>query len=332
MKKRIFFTSLFFVFLFLGLISKTYNLQISKGSYYSVKAESQNRLSGYLEALRGNIYFTDKNGNYFPAAINKEYAVIFAVPKEIYVAGEEGATLAAEQIASALGLDKEKIISGFLNPSNQYFELAKKATQEQVDAVNNLKIKGIYIDKKNFRFYPFQTIASQLLGFISSSEDSDVPSGRYGAELYFNDELSGTNGRLDGDRIIGPEQGRNINLTIDPTVQNRAETILSDLISRFGAESGSVIVQEPKTGKILAMGSIPSFDPNDYSQYKVANFLNPIVQSVYEPGSVFKVLTMAAGLDSHKLTPDTTYIDKGSIVVNGRTIRNWDAEEKGAHG
>jgi cell division protein FtsI/penicillin-binding protein 2 len=148
-------------------------------------------------------------------------------------------------------------------------------------------------------------------------------------ELYFNDLLSGRNGEVKGDKIIGPQDGQNITLTIDPTIQSQTEETLKKLVSEKGAEDGLIIIQEPSTGKILAMASFPNFDPNNYSQYEMKSFLNPAVQAVYEPGSVFKVITMAAGIDSGKITPDTTYVDSGSVTYNGKTIKNWDNKSYG---
>lgn len=349
MKIRIFIISSFFILSFFGLISNIYKLQIAKGPYYLAKAESQNRLSGFLEAMRGNIFFTDRNGNQSPAAINKEYFVIFAVPKEIYAGGEAEIGRAAEQISSAFSaeggslpgrqagasggkLEKETLVRAFSSPTNQYYLILKKATQDQVDEVRSFNIKGIYIENKNFRYYPLGNIAAQVLGFTSPSSDDNVLSGKYGTELFFNEELTGKNGQLQGNKVVDLENGKDVVLTIDPTIQNRAETVLQDLIKKYNAMGGSVIVQDPKTGKIIALGNYPNFDPNNYSQYKIKDFLNPVVQGIYEPGSVFKVITMAAGLDSGKLTADTTYVDKGFIKLNGKTIKNWDYEEKGAHG
>lgn len=345
MKIRIFLISSLFIFLFFGLISNIYNLQITKGPYYLAKAESQNRLSGFLEAMRGDIYFTDRSENHSPAAINKEYFVIFAVPKEIYAGGEDAVNLAAEQIASTFSaplsgtgsasggqLTKEELVTAFSSPTNQYYSILKKATQDQVNEIRNLDIKGIYIENKNFRYYPLGNLASQVLGFVSPSSDDNALSGKYGMELFFNDELTGKNGQLEGNKVVDLENGKDVVLTIDPTIQNRAETALQDLIKKYNATGGSVIVQDPKTGKIIALGNYPNFDPNNYSEYKIKDFLNPVAQSIYEPGSVFKIITMSAGLDSGKLTADTTYIDKGFIKLNGKTIKNWDYEEKGAHG
>ncbi|HTY39466.1 MAG TPA: penicillin-binding protein 2, partial [Candidatus Paceibacterota bacterium] len=101
------------------------------------------------------------------------------------------------------------------------------------------------------------------------------------------------------------------------------------LVQEHKAKGGTVIVEEPKTGRILAMGSNPTFDPNNYRDYKVGDFLNPAVQAVYEPGSVFKVITMAAGIDAGKITPQTTYDDTGVLIENGRKIMNWDHKAYG---
>jgi len=107
-------------------------------------------------------------------------------------------------------------------------------------------------------------------------------------------------------------------------IKKEFNAVLTDLVKKYNAEGGLVIVQEPKTGKILAMDSYPTFDPNNYSEFPIKNFLNPVVQSIYEPGSVFKVLTMASALDAGAVTPETIFTDTGSIMVGGTTITNWN--------
>ncbi len=288
------------------MIFNVYNLQIEKNDFYFKKAEALEKLSGAFKKPRKNIYFIDKNNNLAPAALNKEYPAVFAVPKEI--AGN--AAIYAKKLSPILNISAEELERKFNKPKNEYALLIQKASAEQIEEIKKLNLKGIYIKNELLRFYPFGDLASHLLGYVEPMEENG---GRYGAELYFNDLLF----------------DKNLTLTIDYNIQAQAEEILKKLIEKYRAEAGTVIVQEPQTGKILAMGSFPNFDPNNYSKFKVENFLNPAVEAVYEPGSVFKIITMAAGIDSGKITPETSYFDTGSITLNGRTIRNWDLK---AHG
>lgn len=324
MRLRLFLIISFFSLLNTGLFFKLYDLQIEEGKYYAKKAASQRRLAGFLEPQRGNIYFTDRHNNLIPAAMNKAYQVIFSVPKEI-----SDSALTAASLASVVALDKEKLVKMFSKPDDEYELLLRKASLSQLEKIRELNLKGIYVDEENLRFYPFKNIASHLLGFVGINSESSYPAGKYGLELYYDERLKGEAGRLETNRIIDPISGENFYLTIDSNIQTRAEEILLNLIQKYNAERGMVMVQEPKTGKILAMGAYPNFNPNDYADSKIENFLNPVLQSVFEPGSVMKVITMAAGIDAHKFTPATAIYDSGSLTLDGRTIKNWDNK---AHG
>jgi cell division protein FtsI/penicillin-binding protein 2 len=320
--------SLIFIFgiLYLVLIFHVYNLQIEKRIYYLTKAETQERASGVLEAARGNIYFVDRNNNLIPAALNKEYPMIYAVPKEVQQQGTS--TLAySEKLAPIVNLSTEELQKLFAKSNDLYELLVEKAASEQIKEIKNLNLKGIYTDIHLLRFYPFGDLASHLLGFVSPA--NEIKKGVYGLELRFNETLSGKPGEIKEGKIIEPEAGKDLTLTIDRNIQAQAEEILEKLIEEYRATAGSVIVQEPQTGKILAMGSFPDFDPNNYSKSEISTFLNPAVQAIYEPGSVFKLITMSAGIDSGKITPETTYTDTGSVTFNGKTISNWDLK---AHG
>lgn len=294
-----------------ALVFNIYKLQITKGVYYATRAESQSRHRDFYNASRGNIYFQDKNGNKIPAAINREFPVVYAVPKEIV---DPEATAAA--VSGIIGIPKKEIAEKLTKPNDLYELLLAKALPEQVDKIRALEIKGLYVDSQYFRSYPFGLLAAHVLGYVGPNESDGAQEGKYGMELFLEKELRR------GDLV----------LTIDRNIQAEAERILNDLIKRYSASGGTVIVQDPKSGKILALGNYPNFDPNNYSEYPVGNFLNPAVQSLYEPGSIFKVFTMAAGIDSGKITPDTTYYDAGSMTLNGRTIKNWDLEKYGPHG
>lgn len=323
MKFKFWFIRIGFVLIFGALIVNLYVIQVSKGQFYTQKAQAQDQASGALEATRGAIYMTDKNGTAISGVLNKEYPLIYAVPKEI-----EKPLETALAVAPLVGVSNETLEKSF-NKRNDLYELIKeKATQEEVDSVRALGIKGLYVKNETFRYYPSKDMAAHVFGFVSSGED-DVMAGRYGLELQFDKELRGINGTAKGDSAEGPQQGKDIYTTLDRNIQSEAEKIIEELAKTWSAESASAIVQDPYTGKILAMANVPTFDPNEYAKFTVGNFLNNSVQSLYEPGSVFKMVTMAAGIDSGKITPQTTYHDTGSLTVNGRTIKNWDGK---AHG
>ncbi len=304
-------------FIFSALIFNLYQLQIKKGAFYLARAQSQYLWAGSLDAQRGVIYFTDKNGNLIPAAFNKEYQIVIAATKEINDVQE-----AAQKLTSILGISLVDI-SKKLSKSGDVV-ISEKITDDVIAQIKEAAIKGIYVEKKNFRFYPFGPSAANVLGYVGlSSADAEVK-GRYGAEAYYNEELRGVPGSMNDGQLIKPTDGTDLNLTIDRNIQAQAEDILSQIVVKQGAAGGSIIVQEPKTGKILAMANNPSFDPNSYSKSDLINFLNSNIQALYEPGSVFKVITMAAGIDAGKITPDTTFVDKGFLKLNGKTISNYN--------
>jgi cell division protein FtsI/penicillin-binding protein 2 len=312
------------------LILNVYNIQVVHGGNYKAQAEQFYEITGILAPERGNIYFTDRDGGNVPAAITKEYPIIIANPKEIAKA-EQAEKISvfglAETLASITGRNADDLKKTLSNSSGTYIPILRKAADNQIDAINSQNLPGVSVGQEKLRYYPLGSIASQLLGFVSF--DQRNPTGKYGLELYYNDILAGKPGATEGDKIVPGGKGDNLQLTIDANIQNHAESVLDKLVSDFRGTGGTVIVANPKSGAILAMASTPSFDPNNYSAADIKNFMNPAVQRIYEPGSIFKVITMSAALDAGKVTPDTTYIDTGSITVSGKTIKNWDMK---AHG
>jgi cell division protein FtsI/penicillin-binding protein 2 len=319
--------SLLIICLFLGysiLLFHLYSLQLGSGEYYLARAESQYVSREVLKASRGTIYLTDKNQKQVPVAGNKDFPIIYAVPKALDDAAE-----IANRLAPILNQPVDKLLSQLSKKNDSYELLLKKAPPEIAKKIEDLKIKGIYIDSVPERFYPFGELSAQVLGFVGPNSTGTEDSGHYGVEELYNEKLSGTPGEIKDTKIISPKPGEELILTIDFNIQTEAERILASLVQTHRARGGSVIVEEPKTGKILAMGSYPTFDPNNYKEADLRNFLNPAIQEIYEPGSVFKIITMAAGIDSGKITPETSFVDTGSIVVSGKKIQNWDQK---AHG
>lgn len=208
-----------------------------------------------------------------------------------------------------------------------------------------LKIEGLAYNLKSYRFYPENNIAANIVGFVSYVDD--IAKGRYGLEEFFNEELSGKSGHLKGERgvsntiivndreYVKPTAGSDIVLTMDRGAQFQACEALEATVAKFHAEGGTVIAVNAKTGAILAMCSVPNFNPNNYKDavdMKVYN--NPATLYQYEPGSVFKVITMASAIDQGKVSPSTTYKDEGQIMITGwpKALSNSDFSTVGAHG
>ncbi len=300
-------------------------VQLAKNSFYTARAASEQAALAGTTANRGAIYFTDKNGAALPAAVNQDFPIIYAVPSAIGDAQET-----ANALAPLLGTPVAKLEAIFSRPNDSYEVLARKPDPSVAQAVTALAIpKGIVVDNEPDRFYPLGPVGSQVLGFVGPNGSGAGESGHYGVEQFYNDALDGT---ATSSASAGSGIGTDITLTIDPNIQIRAEKILSDLITKTGATGGSVIVEDPRTGKILAMGGTPSFDPNNYASSSFSDFMNTNVESQYVPGSIFKVLTMAAVIDAGKITPDTTYDDTGSVTVSKSRLTNYDLKTHGAWG
>lgn len=326
------------------LVFNIYDLQIAKRAYYLALAQTRDSFGGVLSAPRGNIYFTDKNGNKIQAVLDKDYPTIFAVPSEIQKQSsseeeiKKNIEVMSEKLSGIIGKPTEDIAAQLSKKNDEYELLLQKASADQMAQIQEINLKGIYIRNQSLRYYPSGDLASQVLGFVSPANEKESQSygnaelGRYGIELYFNKQLSGTPGQLKNNYLIESQKGGEIVLTIDRNIQSQAEDILRNLIKQYGAKGGSVIIEEPSTGKIMAMTSMPDFDPNNYPKYSLDTFSNPAVEGRYEPGSVFKPITMAAGIDSGKITPDTKYFDNGSFTANGKTIKNWDYDKHGPYG
>ena len=340
------YTLMIVIFLLGGwVLSKLFFLQILEYDYYSALAQDQHQLYATLFPQRGEIFMQDLSAqqrdgqeHLSPLAINKEFQQVYLVPKDIPQEEKEGLV---EQLAEILDLDK-KTISERINKLNDPYEpLKHKINQDVAQQIKDLNIKGLGLISETWRYYPNQILASHLSGFVGTINEKKI--GQYGLEGYYQDKLKGRSGFLTGEKDIAgywipsvnqeiepAQDGVDLFLTIDENIQFKAEKELSQVIERWEAESGTIIVMEPTTGAILAMVSFPSFNPNEYSQVEDINyFLNPAVQEVYEPGSVFKPFTMAAGLDSGKVNPDTIYQDTGQVQIKGSFIKNVDGKAYG---
>ncbi|MCX6763838.1 MAG: penicillin-binding protein 2 [Candidatus Moranbacteria bacterium] len=318
-----------------AIIFRLYSLQVVAYEDYRLLAEGQHTLFSKLIPKRGEIFFQDKDKPY-PAAVNQETKLAYAVPKEI-----ENREETAKFISATLGLDEKILLEKFSNPEDQYEPLKHRLTDEEIQKIEDQKLAGIHLADETYRYYPSGELAANLLGFVGWNGDELL--GRYGIEGYFDKDLKGEIGNLEsnrdtlgrwisvGKRLLTPaKDGTGVVLTIDHIIQYEAERILKGAMEKFQAENGLIIVMEPETGKILAMAQAPGFDPNQYGEVADASvFRNLSVSSPYECGSVFKTITLASAIDAGKINPDTTYNDTGLVQEAGYGIKNSDEKAYG---
>jgi len=210
-------------------------------------------------------------------------------------------------------------------------EAIESRQEEIAKSLDRFPLQYVFITPVPLRYYPQHELASHVLGFVNAER-----SPFYGVESYYSrflladsgigftnapqKDLSSLSPALR--RYMPSQAGKDIVLTIDSAIQWIVEEELKKGVEEFKAERGTVIIQNPYTGEILAMASYPSYDPNRFGDTETANFLDPAISQQYEPGSIFKVITMAAGLDAEVMTPDKVYNDPGFITIGERTIFN----------
>lgn len=316
-------------------ILRLYFLQVVSHSEYKLLAVDQHSVFQKLFPKRGEIYLKERDG-VFPAAINRETQMVYAVPRDV-----ENIDEASDFLSLLLGIDREEIKKKLSDKNDVYEPLKHKLSEEEIAKIKERRLRGIELLPETYRYYPGKELASSVLGFVGWKEDELV--GRYGLEAYFEENLRGKSGQIFQNRdasgrwiSIGKREleeakdGDSLVLTIDHIVQFETEKVLEGAVKQYDADGGTVLVIEPESGNILSMASYPNFNPNEYSKVEdIAAFRNLAVSAAYESGSVFKPITMAAGLDSGRVKSDTTYIDTGSVVEAGYTIRNSDYKSYG---
>lgn len=231
---------------------------------------------------------------------------------------------AATALADLLGLDRTDLIRRLANRRTAHALLAHALTDEQKERTTALNLAGITLEKESVRAYPLGRSGAHLVGFLGYNGDQRV--GQYGLEARFERVLAGRSGASAATTVDGSD----LITTLDRQLEDFACTKLADAVVKHGADGGSLIVVDPKTGAVLALCGEPSFDPNVYGSVTDPSvFLNPAVSRTYEPGSVFKAITLAGAIEAGAVTPDTTYEDTGSVQIGKYTIKNSDGK---AHG
>ncbi len=337
--KNIWFLNTGVLLIALLLITKLGYIQIARGEYYQNLAESKYLVSSIGTFDRGTIFFSEKSGRKISGAtVVPDYTLAIDPTK---VANKEAL---ADKLLQFIKFDKADFIARAGRKGDQYEEIAKHLSEKEVTGIRALGEKSVILEKDKKRFYPGGRTASQVLGFVGSDgSNSASQSGRYGLERYYEETLA-RSGKDDSssffaDIFLKPgasilfDRGREGDLvtTIEPTVQGFLERVLEDdILKKYNATSAGGIIMNPKTGEIYAMATMPTFDPNNFSKEKNQSvFANPLVDGVYEMGSIIKPLTIAAGIDAGVVTANTTYDDKGFRIVNTKRIANFDGKARG---
>ena len=301
-------------------------LQAVKAQTLDHLATSQHREELEITAHRGTIF--DRNG--VQLAFGERATTVYANPKQIVDPRE-----AAIAVGDALDLDPGKLYPLLTDRSRGFVYLARKADPEKTEALEEQEIAGIGFQPEERRVYPQRALASEIVGYAGTEN-----TGLSGLELQLDDQLAGSSGSrtivrdpfgrtidvVDDEKV---EEGKDVYLTIDDTIQGQAERVLHRTMSRWSAKSATAIVLDAKTGGILALADEPGFDANEYptvAKWDEELLRNRAVTDTYEPGSTFKIVTVGGVLESNLVTPETKFRLPYEIPVADRVIH--DAEPR----
>jgi cell division protein FtsI/penicillin-binding protein 2 len=319
----------------LVLLVRLYQVQIVQGNSYDARAESQ-----YVHTVedmfsRGNIFFTTKTGELVSAATVQSGFLLAVDPTRI-----TDVEAAYSALSGIIELNHDSFVGSATLEGRSYVEIEGEVAREDADAISALELPGVYLYRNQWRYYPGKELAARTVGFIGYRGDDLV--GQYGLERYYENVLSRDNERLAvnffaeifsnlGNLVFDTtdEEEGNLVTSIEPTVARMLERELMAVNDEWESRTTGGIIMNPKTGEVFALGVVPTFDLNDRSGVEISDFRNPLVEDVYELGSIIKPLTVAAGLDAGAITPESTYYDAGYIELDTATISNFDGKGRG---
>ncbi len=319
-KRLYIFAALLFLWI-LAICFRLVRLLVVKYGDFVLRAQRQQNRSIPVEPRRGNIY--DRNG--YALAMSIDVDSVFAVPGEIH-----DQETAAVLLGKVLDMNPQEIVARLQSNRNFAF-IKRKIDADTAERVRELNLRGIYFRKEPKRFYPKRELAAQVIGYVGMDDE-----GLGGLERGFDDDLRGIPGQelisIDARRkwfstVEKPaDPGQNLVLTIDQTIQYIAEKELDQGMDDTKAISGTVVVENPRTGEILALANRPSFNPNVFNSVPPEKLKNHAVSDIYEPGSVFKIVTYSAAIDQGVVTPDDKVdCQHGSIDVFGMKIHDHES-------
>lgn len=302
------------------LVGQLVRWQIIEHDQFKQQAE-QRRQEVALKAKRGDIF--TRNGNLL--AIDSVEYEISASPHLMSNKRER-----ARELADLLEMPYETMLTAFTTATTTY-QITNSAPREVGEYLLDKDYVAFNVHPRPKRAYPEGSLAAHVLGIVIEGGN-----GFYGVEGFYNSRLKGTTGIREGElgpfgliplshfKITPPVEGTDLYLTIDRAVQRMVERELAAAVETYGAEGGTILVMNPRTGEVLALANYPTYDPNKFATSDTTLFNNSVVSIAYEPGSVFKLVTMAAALDSGQVQPGSTVNDTGAIDVGGQVIYNSD--------
>lgn len=316
----------FFLF-YLVIIAKLFHLQVLN----PVSTDTSYLKTNRILPERGRIY--DRSGE--PLALNKSSYLLYIEPKKIDDSEEF-----VKKIDSILQVG-EASLAARIDKTKNWVSIKSGVGEDQKQKILNLSLKGLGFEDRFQRYYPESSLAAHLLGFVGKdAQGEDV--GYFGIEGFYNKDLVGLPGIIKSDRdILGrpillgtqqklnPENGRDLYLTIDRSVQEIVKNKLRLGLERYKAKDGCVLVVNPLSLEILALTCLPDFDVDQYYLFSEEFFKNPAISNLYEPGSTFKPFIMAAALQEKSVKTDDFYDEKGPVEISGYTIKTWDNKYEG---
>ncbi len=324
-----------FLLVALLFLARLFFLQVVKTSDYSDLADRQYIQPSNRSFDRGNIFFTNQDQTLFSAATLKQGFFVAINPEKI-----KSATSTYAQLSKIFPLDAESFSKKAAKSDDPYEEIANRLDQNAADQITALKLSGVSVYKERWRFYPGGSLAGNTIGLLAYQGDDYA--GRYGLEREYDSTLSRSEGQSFvnyfaeiflsvGESLFAKKQSPqagDIVTTIEPTVQSTLEKVLANTKEEWHPDLLGGVIMNPKTGEIYALAINPAYDPGA-KQDNISILNNPLVDRVYEMGSIIKPLTMAAGLDAGVITPQTTYDDKGFLIINGSKVSNYDGRARG---
>lgn len=319
------------------LIARLYHVQVLNGNYYASKAESQYVHTTAQLYSRGAIYFTTKDGEAVSAAAIKSGYVLALDPSRL-TEPEKAYEIAKNHIS----IDKDVFMYRANLPNRTFVEIEDKLTEIAASEIEAANLDGVMLYRNQWRYYPGKDLSARTIGFVGYNADGTDLHGKYGLERQYDHvlwrnnekmsvnffaEIFGNIGALIFDRRNNSEA--DVVTTIEPTVARILDGELMKVNDKFDSVITGGIIINPKDGSVYALNTVPTFDPNDRSNVPIEDFQNPLVESVYEMGSIIKPLTVASGLDDGAVTAYSTYYDAGFLELNDFTIKNYDGKGRG---